>query len=126
MGCFRRTPTTMLVVGAGIWLFLTSGVLAQAHPGLVTISVGSGSSQADIEAAEALVARMLDDGELVLQGQHADSHLPGRNHEGFGQFQDGWSSTEEVSPDRRLGGQPCPSSVWSTRESTSIRTRVCP
>ena len=69
---YRRIPT-MLLVGASIWLFLTNHVLAQTHPGLITISVGSGSSQAETEAAETLVARMLDDGELddMMESDHA-------------------------------------------------------
>ena len=104
MYSYRRIPT-MLLVGASIWLFLANHVLAQTHPGLITISGGSGSSQAETEAAEALVARMLDDGELVLEGSHGDSQLPGRQHEGFGQLHNGVAVYGASISKQTMGGE---------------------
>ena len=101
---YRQIPT-MLLVGGSICLFLTNHVLAQTHPGLITISVGSGSSQAETEAAETLVARMLDDGELVLEGSHGDSQLPGRQHEGFGQLHNGVAVYGASISRQTMGGE---------------------
>lgn len=67
-------------------LVFTLGVAAQGHPGLVAISVGSGSSPTDLEAVEALITSMRADGHLVLQSRHGDNQIPGRQHEGFGQY----------------------------------------
>lgn len=61
-------------------------VEAQSHPGLVTLSVGSGSSPTEMEEVGALIDRMTSDGQLVLQARHSDRQLPARQHEGFSQY----------------------------------------
>jgi len=80
---------TVFTVATVVSLVFAGGVAAQGHPGLVALSVGSGSSLTDIEEAEALIRGMTRSGQLVLQASHADSQFLGRQHEGFGQYFNG-------------------------------------
>ena len=76
----------IILLGVSTSLFLSQRVLTQGPLGVVTLSVGSWSSSSELGAAEALIDRMTNDGQLVLHATHGDSQLSGRTHEGFRQF----------------------------------------
>ncbi len=83
----RFSPVFVIVVIVS--LAFAGVVLAQGHPELITLSIGSGSDSAEVEAAEALIERMTRDGQLMLMAAHGDNQRPGRRHEGFSQYYSG-------------------------------------
>ena len=66
-------------------------VVAQDHPGLVTISAVSALSTSEPPESYALVFRMIRDRELVLRAVYDDRLLPDRQHERLSQYYQGVS-----------------------------------
>ena len=64
-------------------------VVAQDHPGLVTISAVSALSSSELPESYALVDRMIRDRELVLRAVYDDRQLPDRQHERLSQYYQG-------------------------------------
>ena len=86
---FRQQSIAALTGAVVAVLLSASAAVAQGNPGLITLSIGSGSDPVAVAEADALIARMIQDGQLVLQASHGDTQLPGRQHEGFSQYVSG-------------------------------------
>ena len=86
---FRQQSIAALTGAVIAGLLSASAVVAQGHPGLTTLSIGSGSDPVAVAEADALIARMIQDGQLVVQASHDDTDLPGRQHEGLSQYVSG-------------------------------------
>ena len=81
---------TGLALGAVFILLNPARVMAQDHPGLLTISaVSTLSSTSELRQWDSLVDRMIRDKELVLRAAYDDRALPNRRHERLSQYYQG-------------------------------------
>ena len=72
---------------AVLLIVLSQGsVIAQGHPGLLTLSTVPSVSGSEVREWDALVDRMLRDNELVLRSASDDRAVPDRRHERFSQY----------------------------------------
>jgi len=67
-------------------ILLPAGVVAQSHPGLVSLEVVSTLSVSESREWDILVDRMIRENELVLRAAHADRSVPDRRHERLRQY----------------------------------------
>ncbi len=67
-------------------ILLPAGVVAQSHPGLVSLEVVSTLSVSELREWDILVDRMIGENDLVLRAAHADRSVPDRRHERLSQY----------------------------------------
>ena len=67
-------------------ILLPAGVVAQSHPGLVSLEVVSTLSVSELRGWDSLVDQMIRENDLVLRAAHDDRSVPDRRHERLGQY----------------------------------------
>ena len=77
---------SLVVVVTTLVGVLAATVATQDHERRVTIAANSRASSTDFQDADALVERMIRDGELRLIAVHEDRQLADRQHEASGQY----------------------------------------
>ena len=75
-----------LTIAVLLILLSAANVVAQSHPGLLSISTVSTLSGSEVREWDALVDRMIRENQLVLRAAYNDRSVPGRRHERLSQY----------------------------------------